>query len=333
MNNSRISRRQLINVVSVILSIVCIIIIFAGVDLESVQREMTKVTWGSFLLSLLLTIGIQFLSGARTWFLLEKTASLRSSTTSLFIGNFVNAVLPLRLGEVLRMAILKRNDEVPLATGLSMVVLSQVLDVVGLLWLALLLLIFAPPPQELVLAAGVVGALVLVAVLVLLIAARSAGWQRLARGERLQGIIANLVRGLSTLRDVRRIIVPLLLTLTFWLGVAVSTWVLLPDLLEEPPFVAAIAVAFASGIGRALPALPGSLGTLDFAVLVSLQAYGVGEEIAVALVVLIRIRYILMTVLTGLGGVLAENLSIRQMRALVQRNRAAVSEAEPATPE
>jgi len=333
MNNLPISRRQLINVLSVIFSIVCIVIIFAGVDLETVQEEMAKVTLTSFMISLLLTVGIQFLSGARSWYLLEKTASLKSSTTSLFIGNFVNAVLPFRLGEVLRMAILKRNDEVPMATGLSMVVLSQVMDIVGLLFLAALLLVFAPPPQELLLAAGVVGVLVLVAVIVLLIAARSAGWQRLIRGERLQGIITNAVQGLSTLRDIRRLIMPLILTMLFWLGVAASTWVLLPDLVDNPSFVAAIAVAFASGIGRALPALPGSLGTLDFAVLLSLQAYGVGEEVAVALVVLIRIRYIIMTVLTGLGGVLAENLSFQQLRTLARRNRDAVRQTASSTQE
>lgn len=333
MNGLRIQRRQVINVLSVLLSIACIFIIFAGVDLESVQDAMAQITLSAFMWSLLLTIGIQFLSGARSWFLLEKSASLKTSTTSLFIGNLVNAVVPLRLGEVLRMGILKRNADIPLATGLSMVVLSQVLDVAGLLWLALLLLILAPPPQEILLATGIVGVLVLVALVVLLIAARTAGWQKLIRSERLQGIINNGLRGLGTLRDLRRLIIPLLLTMLFWIGVAGSTWLLLPDLVETPSFAAAVAVAFASGIGRALPALPGSLGTLDFAVMLSLQAYGVNREVAVALVVLIRIRYILMTVLTGLGAVLAENLSLQQMSALARRNRATITEPDAPTPE
>ena len=212
--------------------------------------------------------------------------------------------------------------------------MPRVVSFIVLLAIVLLgagLLLIAPLPDALVNGGAVVGVLTLMALVVLWLAARNIdrimNWlerdtgiqQRLSA--RLTGIIRGVLNGLHSLRNPRQVLYAGLISVSLWLLIGVAGWVMLRGLLPDPAFALGLAVAVAGGIGRILPALPGSIGTLDVAVALSLTTLGVPDATALAFTLLIRLRYVLHTALLGAVAFVGEGLNTQRLRSLVNESR------------
>jgi uncharacterized protein (TIRG00374 family) len=62
----------------------------------------------------------------------------------ILIGFAVNNVLPLRLGELVRTFLLRRSDNVPIASSLATILIERLLDVVALCGIMTLVLVWVP---------------------------------------------------------------------------------------------------------------------------------------------------------------------------------------------
>ncbi len=322
-------KKWLSRLMRVVLSITGLILLFSRLDAKELADVLQRVDLGFLLLSLAITTGSQFIPPWRWQIILRRSITFRHSCSATFVGNFVNAFTPLRMGEVVRAGLIRKNENIPLTESLSTIVLGQIMDVLSLVTLGILLVLFAPLPETLVQGGAIVGALALIGIFVLLATLR---WSHLAElliirvaGEKRAVLLLrwfhNILNGLQTLNNPLQFFYALGLSLGFWLTTALAGWTLLPGLVESPGFMLGVAMAFGGGIGRLLPALPGSIGTLDFAVLVSLTALGVGDDAALAIVLLLRLRYMLVTVITGTLGMMAEDLSLSGLRQLISAPR------------
>lgn len=65
------------------------------------------------------------------------------TTTLLISGWFVSALLPARLGDVLRATLLKRDHKIPLAEGFASIATERALDILAIMSLALLAAVWA----------------------------------------------------------------------------------------------------------------------------------------------------------------------------------------------
>ena len=313
-------KRRLWGVLSLLLSAAGLVFLFTRLDIEAVGAALGQVDYAYFLLSLLIATLVQFFFPWRWRVLLNYRIGLWQSSTACFAGDFVNALTPLRMGEVVRAVLIRRSAGIPLTEALSTIVLAQLLDLLGLVSVGALLLWLAPLPGELVQAGLIVGVLTVAGLLVLMLAAYRAeqlqAWfeRRVGRGGR---IITGALNGLQTLRSPLQLLYAAAISLALWLIIAFSGWVLLVGMMPAPGLELGLAVSFAGGIGRLLPALPGSIGTLDFAVLLSLTTLGVPDDISIAFVLLLRLRYLLHTALTGSVALVSEGLSLGRLRRLV----------------
>lgn len=296
--------RSLLRLLPVLLSVLGVALLLSRLDWERARTTLLAADGGLVLLSIALAVALQVVSGARWWVLLAYRASFRTACLSLFAGNFTNTLTPLRMGDVLRVLLVQRRHELALSTGLSAVLLGHALDVASLLVLGLLAALLAPIPPALVqggfLLAAVIGGGLLVGALVV----------RLARGItlenrlwlRLRGLLANVGEGFRSVQEGRSLLAVVGFSLLFWFGVAFNNWLLLKALVPDVPLSLGLLIGFAAGIGQLLPALPGSIGTLDAAVALSLSLTGMDDNTALAFVLLLRLRYVVMF---GLPGVLA----------------------------
>lgn len=289
-------RKGLMFALSTALSIAGLFFVFRGVDLDGVQAALQLVDYRFFLLSLLIAIASQFIPPLRWRVLLNYHASYLSSCSATFIGNLISALVPWRMGEVVRASLIHKGQSVPLGLSVSTIVAGQVMDVLGLLALAALLLLLTPLPPELlqaivVLAALTAGGLLLGFLLLRLGPARSV--------RALDRWFQPLTQALHELQSPTRLIYAAALSLIFWLVTALAGSVLLMSLVGEQLLALGVMLAFTAGIGRLLPALPGGIGTVDAAVLLGLAALGVHSDMALTLVLLLRLRYLLMTVVVG----------------------------------
>ncbi len=318
---------------SLILSAAGLLFLFTRLDLAAVGDALRQADYLYFLLSLLIATAVQWLFPWRWWVLLNYRISLWHSTTACFAGDFVNAVTPLRMGEIARAALIRRSEGISWSEALSTIMLSQFLDLLALVIMGVLLLFIAPLPPELTQASIVLGIITLLGLAVLLALAlradilqarltplltRLAGEQR---GGRALGIVRGALDGLQTLRNPLQLLYAVGISVTLWLVIGFSGWVLLVGMMPAPGLELGLAVSFAGGIGRLLPALPGSIGTLDFAVMVSLTTLGVPDETAIVFVLLLRLRYVLHTVITGAIGLVAEGVNLGRLRQMVSEAR------------
>lgn len=313
------TKRYLLPALPIVFSLIGTGIIISRLDTAELGEALNRVPLSYFLLSLLLAVLSQFLPARRWWVMLGRGGGevYRACCTALFIGNFANAFMPLRMGELLRAALIRRREVISMSGALSSIILAQLMDIAAVLVLGLSVLLFAPLPPELVAGILLSGGVVIVGGLVLTVVARlnpaalpiNRGW--------LNKLLNGIATGLNALKDRRTLIVTFGLTLAFWFSVAVMTWILLlpmsPSMTSASDggmlLVYALAAAFGAGAGRMLPALPGDIGTVDFAVFFSLTALGVPEPIALAITLLTRLRYILTTLILGLGALWLESLN------------------------
>jgi|GEM_PF-4288083 len=326
-------RQRGITIISIILSVLGLAYLISGIDVDAFWNAIQEANTLYFIGSLAIVILLTAIQGWRTWVLLNRDCQLSTAMNSLFLGNFASMLLPLRLGELLRVALLRQKDDVQIATGLSMVFLSQLMDVAGLLLIGATLFVLTPALREYLPMLIALSVVVIIAVIVLLLLTRATSWSFIQRYPRIQTFIKQIARGLQTLHNMEGLVVSVLLTLLYWVGLALSTWLMMIGLVDDLIFTIAIAITVAGGVGRILPALPGSIGTLDFSILVALQIYGVEHNVALVVVILIRLRYLLMTTIIGLGALFYENLSMGQLIELNERTRAEMVKDQASTTE
>jgi glycosyltransferase 2 family protein len=313
----------------IILSLGGLAILISRLNLADLLEALEQVNYGYFALSFLLALLTQFFPPWRWGILLNYRISFWHSCTSTFTGDFVNAITPLRMGEVVRAGLIRRSENIPMGEALSSIVLSQILDMLSLMALGVILLLNAPVSETLLRAGVIMGALGVVGIVALFFMARSADAleKRLEplflrsigemRGTKMLKRFRHLLDGLQALKSPVQLAYSLLVSLVMWLILALSGWVLLMGMMPSPSWTLGIAVGFAGGVGRLIPALPGSIGTLDFAVMLSLTTLGVTDDTAIAFTLLLRLRYILITLVTGTTGLIAEGMSLSGLRQWV----------------
>ena len=323
------ARKWLFRLLPIVLSLGGLAILLSRLNLPDLLRALEQVNYGYFALSFLLALLTQFFPPWRWGILLNYRISFWHSCTSTFTGDFVNAITPLRMGEVVRAGLIRRSQNIPMGEALSSIVLSQILDMLSLMVLAVILLLTATVSETLLRAGVIMGVVGVVSIIALFFMARSADAleKRLEplflkylgemRGPKMVSRFRHLLNGLQSLKSPVQLAYSLFVSVSMWLILALSGWVLLKGMMPSPALVLGIAVGFAGGVGRLIPALPGSIGTLDFAVMLSLTTLGVPEDMAIAFVLLLRLRYILITLVTGTIGLMAEGMSLSGLRQWV----------------
>jgi uncharacterized membrane protein YbhN (UPF0104 family) len=300
--STRLRRLSAIGI-GIVISVGFMVVIFTQIDLAEVLAELRGVRVGIAALSQG-TILVGFLMMTlRSKVLLRPLHrySFYRLFRSVLVGFAGNNVLPLRMGELLRVEYLARHGGCAHSACLAVVATERLLDLLCLvlLFFGLLPAALAQMPSVPVLSA--MGAALLV-ILVLLIAIGRAPDRfvaisgRLSRwmGARLSRFITDktrlFARGLGSLRSVSSI--------TAAAGCVVGFWML-------------VFVAF----GNALPSTPAFIGTYHYFAILALTLLGVDPARAGAVAIVSHamgiIPFTLVAMLLLLGDILRGELSLR----------------------
>ncbi len=215
---------------------------------------------------------------------------------SIFIATGGNAILPLRLGEVLRIGFLVRSGGASPGACLGAVALERLLDMVCLvvLFAVIMPLTMLDLPVEAslyvvvaVLVMGMGGALWAARhpQAVVALAGRLAGVGGSTVAGKVQGLVRRLADGLAALRSARGVALVVLYTLGYWLASAGSVLVWLWAFQLQLPWYAPFLVVFFSALGSFLPSSPSAVGTYHYFTIQALLLLGVGRALATSVVV------------------------------------------------
>ena len=233
-----------------------------------------------------------------------------------------SAVLPLRLGEFVRPAMLGRRLRVGLSAPLSSIVVERFIDILSLIACALIVGIFYPLPDALRAGAGLlgVGAVFALVMLVMLLRhqarAERVTKRLLARlpervESRARPVLRGLINGLGGLSGKRTVALVVAYSAYLW-GVIAFTFtrgMMALDLPVRQVVLASLTTLVSVALMVFLPNAPGYLGTWHLGCTWALRLFGVDESAAIAFAWLTWVVNMVVTV-GGLGVFLArEGLS------------------------
>jgi uncharacterized protein (TIRG00374 family) len=212
------------------------------------------------------------------------------------IGMMVNNVLPARAGEFARAYALKKEAQVPFATGLASLVVDRLFDAIVLLLLAAFAL-FDPalsgaqtlagrPLSSFATGAGAVVLILLLGTYALIffptqllrlyeLFARRVSPSVEERGRR---VLETFMNGLSVLRSPGRFAAVFAWSVAHWLLNALGIWLAFKAVGIAAPFSAALFIQAFIALGTAVPAAPGFFGVFEYMSIEGLSVYGVGRQ-------------------------------------------------------
>jgi hypothetical protein len=210
----------------------------------------------------------------------------------MLVGYLGNAVMPARLGEVLRAALIARREAVSSAEALGSALLERILDVLVLAALGVAAALLVAAPAWMVTAAGVGAGVALVGLAVAgglgLAARRGTSFRRLSWPARLSfvGPVARqLAAGLRIADRPVTIAAATGLSLVAWLLDATVFWLVARSLGIDLGPVGAMLVSAVAVLSTAIPTAPGYVGAFELAAVAAAGASGITGEPALAFAV------------------------------------------------
>jgi glycosyltransferase 2 family protein len=227
------------------------------------------------------------------------------STSTMFpivsIGYMGNNIYPARAGELLRAAVLKQREGVPISASLATVIVERIFDAVVMLGFVFLNLPeLARLTQDTGLVAGldirtvaVLGSLIFIGALVVFLLA--AMFPRVTERfvnffinaflpfrlrERTRDLTVRFLSGLESLRSPLEAVMIFFTTVIIWLLETAKYWFVMHAFDFEVSFFALMLMNGIVNLATTLPSSPGYVGTFDAPGIAILMAYGVPQGIA-----------------------------------------------------
>jgi len=329
-------------VAGAVISIGFLVLAFRGVDWSGAWETLARADGWLLVLALLSVVATAWVKALR-WRLMyhpEQRRVRRHKALSLFwAGQVINAVIPLRVGEVARAYLMRRSEGVGMASGLWTAVLEKVLDTLVLLMVIAVLALWVPLPDWLRSSSWTLTLAVLVGLALLALAvlfqprvvtwltrweSSHRWWARLRLGH-LVAVVGDCVR---QLRSPWVSVGLLLWSLLAFLVAALTNWLTARALGLDLSIAASLLLLAVLQISAVvpLPTSPGRIGVFHYLCVITLAIFAIGRSEALTFGLILHVLvYLPMTV----GGPLAiwtESVPWSDLRRLGQRQEAMAEE-------
>jgi uncharacterized protein (TIRG00374 family) len=224
--------------------------------------------------------------------------TLGFSMACIFVSQTANLVIPARLGDLVRVFLLKHQYETTYSQGISSILVERIYDIMTVALIGLVSIPFFldfPNEYYTLIVVPLIGGAIFFAVLMF------AG--RIQSENRVVRIILQMLEEIRTVSlSLRSMVLLGGLSVVIWLvDIAVCIFVVL--MFQAPLDIASVALAIVVGnLVKAVPITPGGLGTYEFTVAAILQRGGI-PHVTATLVAFID--HLIKNMVTVIGGVVA----------------------------
>lgn len=323
-----------IGLIGAVVSILAIVLIVSRVDLALLGLALAQARY-IYVVPAVVLLAAGLVTRAVRWrVLLNGGLPLWRSFSITNVSYLVNGLLPLRMGEVARAFLANRADPpVPVLKSASSIVVERLLDLLAVLVLLGFALATSPTlPDEYRSAATLTIPLLLAAfvILIALASQRTLAHRLLATVTRLMPVARrfNLAGWLDQFLDG---LLPLarpglLLRALWWTGLSwgislAAGYIIMFAFYEQASWPAAALYIAAAAFVIAVPAVPGNIGTYQWAIMLAMSAMGYGEAtdaVNVSFAVVVHASNLLLYAVMGTLGFMQEGISLGQLTAQVQ---------------
>jgi hypothetical protein len=288
-------RIRRVTIAGYVLAFACLFWVFRDFDLAGLLRRVEKMD-PSWIVAALLCYVLSYVCQGVRWQLLLRplsTVTVLSTTQAIYAGLFVNDVLPLRLGEVARAALISRWTALKLRSIIASILIERLCDGFWLAVGVVAVMILVPLPRKLIEAGDVFAIAILVALIAfsfLLFTARTK-WAKSVTPQSsdtprpLITMFITLLRG--ALLDLRNVsyglnaVLACIFSLTMLQLQGLSLWFVMRAYGLHVPVAAGLVVFLIMHLGTMVPAAPANVGTYQFFTVLGLTLFGVDKTTAV----------------------------------------------------
>ncbi|MCL4395308.1 MAG: flippase-like domain-containing protein [Chloroflexi bacterium] len=239
-----------------------------------------------------------------------KSLSARKLFPVVVIGYMANDVLPARMGELVRVYVLGRDEGISKTAGLATVFVERVFDGLTMLLFIAVVALFVPLGAGLENVVRIAG---IVLVAMMLSALAIAASPRRARGlvavflpivpaaarPRVISFVDRFLEGLAVLQSGRAMLVIFALSILAWLFEATMYYVLGAGFALGTGPQAFLLTTAVANLGTMVPSSPGYVGTFEALAVFTLGRFGVASDLALSYTV--ALHAVLLVPITLLG--------------------------------
>jgi len=275
--------------------VAAIVLVLRRTSLSAIGDSLASVYWPwltALAASKIVVLGIKTERWDKVLRAVEEKRHIRIFN-SLSIGYLGNLLLPLKLGELMRVAVFRRhNPRLSFGAVLATVVAERVIDALVLSLMVVVALPFASVPTWVGRGAALTALILLAAIGAAILTSRFAGRFNPAdygrAVNRIHRLFSTLAEGASVLRRPRFLLPTIVWTVLAWMGEAVGLWCAFRALGLGLGFAPALVVTLLFAVGQALPSAPVQLGTHQAMSVFFLAPFGVRAADAVSLSVILQ---------------------------------------------
>ena len=314
-----------------IISAIALFLAFRGIEWNQLGSALAQANY-VYLIPAAGALIVAMLIRAERWRWLygERRArvSFARAFSTLAIGYLITNTFPLRLGEVARTIFIARDGAVTIAHTASTIVVEHVLDVLTILGILVALLAGGNVPlpdwalQGAKLSALGFGAALIVMLILVWQRVRVERWAeqildripRLHTATWLQRVI-HILDGFAVLQIGKPLLIIVFWSIAGWLSSALTFHLALMAFMPDPPFIVSLFVTVTSTFALLLPATPGGIGVLQYAIKLSLLVFSINENTALSFAIVFHVMEIIVMDVIGAIALWREAGSWAAMKA------------------
>lgn len=329
--------RRLQFLLGLLLAVVLLVFFFRQADWAEVAASLRRADYRLVGVSVVASVAGFLLRAVRWKYLVMplKPVSMGPLVNATMIGWAVTALLPGRLGEVVRPVLLGQKEGISKSAAVATVVLERIFDMMAILLLLGLYLVAFPPPRRLgaegmAIVQGLRLSAVLAMLALLLMAALAVGLQVAPRrserilqrilgllpkriGRRLFELLRAFLRGFESMREPRLVAMAGFHTLLLWGVHTLEYWVLFPAFGIEIPGYAVLPLMVLIVVGVAVPT-PAAVGSFHAAARIGLATlWDVPNEVAISYAIVSHAVAFVPVTLIGIALMAREGMSFGQV--------------------
>jgi len=271
-------------------AVACLVWVFHDVRPRQLLGAMSIGNWWFIALAIIADVLTYVLQGIRWKGLLAPVGrlSVRRATQGVYAGLFINELVPLRVGELVRAFLVSRWLSSSFAAVVPSMVVERFLDALCLAAGIGLAAAFVPLPKNLVKADAVLSGIVLLAALLF-------SWfiyQRNRKGKRTEPdhssrvlnwflrLAAQLASGIRDIGSYCRLLLAALASLAMLACQILALWYILLACNIGLPLAACAVVLLIVRLGTAIPNAPANIGSHQFFCVLALRLFGIEKTAA-----------------------------------------------------
>jgi uncharacterized protein (TIRG00374 family) len=311
---------------------------FRDLNVREAWDAIRSAHWALIVLAVL-SVGLTYLLRAWRWLILLRPlgpARFQTALRTTIIGFMALALLPARLGEVLRAYLLARRENLPPASTFATVIVERLLDMTSVLLLFAVALPFGgvEVAHSIKVASAVFGALVAAGLFVLFLLAghperlgRWAGSVTRHLPTKLSDMVTHFMRtfaeGLKVMRSPGHLAYAMLWSVPVWMSIALTIWLTSRAFGLTVSVVGSFLVVGYLALGVSLPT-PGGAGGFEWAYQLSVtQFFGASEAVAKTAAVVLHLVSFGPVTIAGLILMWQDGLTLGSLKGLKAEAKAA----------